>query len=135
MRKTTGQGAVSNTNEQLLIGPSLQSIRNPLSDIQHIQDINKRRALPCQPTQTVMFRDTAKPKNQMDEFLGPISPLMQAKPAHTGDHGSVSFAGGKDEAGSEMSIDSSNASTTQRAPLGEVQVGWFWWLMTTPLLP
>lgn len=76
-----------------------------------------------------MFRDT-KPKSHQEEmaqFLGPMSPLIQAKPAHTGDHGSVSFAGGKDEGGSEMSIDSSHTSTTQRAPLGEVQVGRFWW--------
>lgn len=59
------------------------------------------------------------PSNQVEDILGAMSPLH--KPAASDNHGSVSFAG-KQAGGSEMSIDSSNTTSTRRAPLGEVQV-------------
>jgi hypothetical protein len=58
--------------------------------------------------------------NAVEDILGGMSPL-QAKSGHS-DHGSVSFAGQKPSSSETMSIDSNNTATTQRAPLGELQV-------------
>lgn len=69
-----------------------------------------------------MMQDKSGKAEPMAQLF-PMSPMISAKQGFSNTHNSPSLAvEDKQEEGSAMSIDSSNTSSTQRAPFGEVQV-------------